>query len=53
MNGKSREFKANVSDIHISDEDLENFNDNVNSAMCSCDPPGKRVFYYIGLKIFK
>ena len=44
MNGESREFKANISEIHISDEDLENFNDNVNSAMCVCNPPGKKVF---------
>ena len=44
MNGESREFNANVSEIHISDEDLENFNDNVNSAMCVCSPPGKKFF---------
>ena len=54
MNGESREFNANVSEIHISDEDLENFNDNVNSAMCVCNPPGKKVFlYYISLKHLK
>ena len=45
MNGSHWEFKANVSDIHISDEDLEIFNDNVNSAMCTCDTPGKKFSY--------
>ena len=45
MNGKSKEFVADESDMHVSDEDLKNFYDNVNSAACvSIDTtPGNKV----------
>ena len=34
MNGESKEFVANETDMHYSGEDLEHFYDNVNSAAC-------------------
>ena len=34
MNGESKEFVANETDMHYSGEDLKDFYDNVNSAAC-------------------
>ena len=34
LNGESKEFVADESDMHVSDEDLKSFYDNVNSAAC-------------------
>ena len=47
MNGESKEFVANESDMHVSDEDLKSFYDNVNSAACVRidTTPGKESNY--------
>ena len=34
LNGKSKKFVADASDMHVSDEELKSFDDNVNSAKC-------------------
>ena len=45
LNGESKEFVADESDMHVSDEDLKNLYDNVNSAAClSVDTtPGNKI----------
>ena len=34
LNGKSKKFVADANDVHVSDEELKSFDDNVNSAKC-------------------
>ena len=36
LNGESKDFSANGSDLHVSDDQFPEFSDNVNSAMCVC-----------------
>ena len=45
LNGKSKKFVADASDVHVSDEELKSFDDNVNSAKCVSinTTPGKNT----------